>query len=117
MDAVWIDVPEDFLDERRRHGQDKKDELWEGVLHMVPPPSPKHNLLSVSLYNAFRVIASRRGLNDYQAHDDAKRIPARLVDLADRILQVIDGKFVGSMTGDAPWIIITELPPDAMPYL
>lgn len=65
MDAVWIDVPEAFLEERRRNGQDKKDELWEGVLHMVPPPSPKHNRFSVNLYNALTAVAARRGLEAY----------------------------------------------------
>ena len=59
MDAVWIDVPEEFLEERRRNGQDKKDELWEGVLHMVPPSSPRHNRVSFDLYIALRAIAAR----------------------------------------------------------
>ena len=65
MDAVWIDVPEEFLEERRRNGQDKKDELWEGVLHMVPPSSPRHNRVSFDLYIALRAIAARHGLEAY----------------------------------------------------
>jgi hypothetical protein len=34
-----LDVPGSLLDERRRLGLDVVDEVWEGVLHMVPPPS------------------------------------------------------------------------------
>jgi hypothetical protein len=31
-----------MLDERRRLGQDVRDEMWDGVLHMVPPPGGAH---------------------------------------------------------------------------
>ena len=41
MRAVMLDVPESLLDERRRLGLDVFDEVWEGVLHMVPPPSDR----------------------------------------------------------------------------
>ncbi len=40
-----LDVPESLLDERRRLGLDVFDEVWEGVLHMVPPPSGEHQIL------------------------------------------------------------------------
>ncbi len=65
MDAVWIDVPEYFLEERRRFGHDKKDELWEGVLHMSPSPTPVHNKFAVNLYNALNKIGPRHGLVAY----------------------------------------------------
>ena len=65
MDAVWIDVPEYFLEERRRLGHDKRDELWEGVLHMVPPSSPTHNVVAVDLFLALRTIGKTRGLIAY----------------------------------------------------
>lgn len=52
MRAVWIGVPDRFLEERHRLGHDKQDELWEGVLHMVPPPpkdgSPRRAPISMS---------------------------------------------------------------------
>jgi Uma2 family endonuclease len=67
MNAVWIDVPEAFLEERRRLGHDRKDELWEGVLHMVPPASFIHGHRAVDIYNALRPIAAKRGL---VAHPD-----------------------------------------------
>jgi len=62
MNAVWIDVPEEFLEERRRLGHDKRDELWEGVLHMVPPGSFVHGSISVAILVALTPIAKRRGL-------------------------------------------------------
>jgi hypothetical protein len=31
-----------LLERRRKLGQDRKDEVWEGVLHMVPGPSHRH---------------------------------------------------------------------------
>ena len=62
MDAVWIDVPVAFLEERRLLGHDKRDELWEGVLHMVPPGSYVHGRRASDLFLALRAIAERRGL-------------------------------------------------------
>ncbi len=63
MDAVWIDVPEEFLAERARLGHDRKDELWEGVLHLVSPTaSTLHALVAAELYVALRAIASKHDL-------------------------------------------------------
>jgi hypothetical protein len=42
MRAVILDVPEALLAERRQLGLDKFDEMWEGVLHMVPTPLERH---------------------------------------------------------------------------
>ena len=53
MRAVMLDVPESLLDERRRQGLDVFDEVWEGVLHMVPPPSGEHQRLELELGSAF----------------------------------------------------------------
>lgn len=62
MDAVWIDVPAAFLEERRQLGHDKRDEVWEGVLHMVPPGSYIHGHRTSDLSFALRDIGERRGL-------------------------------------------------------
>ena len=35
-------LDQQLLAERRRLGHDRFDEMWEGVLHMVPPPSSRH---------------------------------------------------------------------------
>ena len=66
MDAVWIDVPKEFLEERARLGHDRKDELWEGVLHLVSPAgSPIHGLVNLDLTHALRTAGQRLGLLAY----------------------------------------------------
>lgn len=66
MDAVWIDVPEEFLEERARLGHDRKDELWEGVLHLMPPAaSPIHGFVALNLTHALGQIGARQGLVAY----------------------------------------------------
>jgi len=62
MRAVWLEVPEEFLAERHRLGHDKFDELWDGVLHMVPPASFLHVSLGTQLLLALAPMAKRRGL-------------------------------------------------------
>ena len=57
-----LDVPESLLDERRRLGLDVFDEVWEGVLHMVPPPSGEHQRLGSELIASFWSLAKQRGL-------------------------------------------------------
>lgn len=42
MKGVLCDVPQSLLDDRRRTGADRWDELWDGVLHMTPSPSREH---------------------------------------------------------------------------
>ena len=37
-----LEVPQRILDERRISGAEQWDEVWEGVLHMVPPPNVEH---------------------------------------------------------------------------
>jgi Uma2 family endonuclease len=57
-----LDVPESLLDERRRLGLDVFDEVWEGVLHMVPPPSGEHQRLGSKLVAVLLAAAERRRL-------------------------------------------------------
>jgi Uma2 family endonuclease len=60
--AVVLEVDERMLAERRRLGIDKWDEMWEGVLHMVPPASERHQSLEAELVVALRPSVRRRGL-------------------------------------------------------
>lgn len=60
------DVTDAFLEERRRRGQDKKDELWDGVLHMGPPPTSIHDRFTIDLIIALEAIARRRGRHAWQ---------------------------------------------------
>ncbi len=45
MKAVMSEVPPRILEWRRRTGADRWDEMWEGVLHMLPPPRLSHQNL------------------------------------------------------------------------
>ncbi len=65
MRAVILDVPQDLLDSRRAIGADKCDEMWDGVLHMVPPPSGDHQVLNVDLFLVLAPLAKVRGLRPF----------------------------------------------------
>lgn len=54
MKAVNPVAPDDLLEQRRRMGADQWDELWEGVLHMSPMPSPEHQELEYQLEDWLR---------------------------------------------------------------
>jgi Uma2 family endonuclease len=62
MRAVFLEAPLEFLEDRRRKGLDRRDEVWDGVLHVVPPASSRHNVLADDLLIAFRRIAGARNL-------------------------------------------------------
>ena len=51
-----------WADERSRLGHDHWDELWDGVLHMVPPPSYGHNDRGTQLLVFLHPIAASAGL-------------------------------------------------------
>lgn len=50
-----------MLAERRRLGLDRHDEMWEGVLHMVPPASSRHQQLEAQLVVALETVVRPRG--------------------------------------------------------
>ena len=62
MRVVLVDAPESLLDERRRLGMDKFDEMWEGEWHFVNPPKSWHALLNGDLLVVLRPHADRAGL-------------------------------------------------------
>jgi hypothetical protein len=45
MRAVRVHVTDEELADRRSKGLDRWDEMWDGVLHMVPAPSLEHQRL------------------------------------------------------------------------
>ena len=61
MRALLLEVPEELLAERRRSGADRRDEVWDGVVHMVPPQSTSHGFFADELCNALRPLAAARG--------------------------------------------------------
>jgi len=57
-----LEIPEELLAERRRKGADRWDEMWDGVLHMVPPPSGWHQRFAFDLAFALTPIAKALGM-------------------------------------------------------
>src|SRR5581483_8222118 len=90
MRAVMVNVPDSLLAERRRTGADLFDEMWEGVLHMVPAPSAAHQRPNAELLMVLGPLAKARGLiplveaNLHHA-DDEYRVPDQLYARADQL--------------------------------
>ncbi|HEX8108999.1 MAG TPA: Uma2 family endonuclease [Kofleriaceae bacterium] len=73
MNAMKHEFPPRSLDERRRTGCDRLDEVWAGVPHLVPPPSIFHQDFEYALEQALRAITARRGLRTL--HNIALSVP------------------------------------------
>jgi Uma2 family endonuclease len=82
MRALLLD-PEEFLEERVRQGH-IRDEVWDGVLHVVPQPTSHHQVFGAELIIALGPLVKARGwLIAYEAgvYEHAKnyRVPDVLV--------------------------------------
>lgn len=53
---------EELLERRERWGGGRKDEVWDGVLHMSPEPSTDHQRLVVRLLDVLRPVAESAGM-------------------------------------------------------
>jgi Uma2 family endonuclease len=62
MRALLLEPDREWLEDRRRSGLDRRDEVWEGVLHVVPPPASRHQLLQRDLIFVLARIAEPYGL-------------------------------------------------------
>ncbi|MGC4113880.1 MAG: Uma2 family endonuclease [Myxococcales bacterium] len=60
--AVILHPPARWLEERRQTGADCWDEVWEGVLHIVPPPTSWHQRFGTKLAIALAPLAESKGL-------------------------------------------------------
>lgn len=64
---VFVRAPDpqllEWLEERRRLGLDKRDEVWNGVLHVVPPASTHHQRFERDLEITLLPIATALGLD------------------------------------------------------
>ena len=79
-----LEVPEALLAERRSLGLDHKDEMWEGVLHMVPPASERHQRLEAEILVALHPVVTAKGLTittdtGVFLADDSYRVPDLVV--------------------------------------
>jgi Uma2 family endonuclease len=83
MRVVMLDAPQKMLDERRRLGHDRRDEMWDGVRHQIPPPGGPHQRLSSALHRVLAPIAELRDLVPHMETglfraDDDYRVPDQL---------------------------------------
>ncbi|MGH9226280.1 MAG: Uma2 family endonuclease [Acidimicrobiales bacterium] len=62
MRVFFVDAPPELLEERRRLGLDVRDELWEGVVHVVPQPETDHQVFTGRFLAALLPLADERGL-------------------------------------------------------
>ena len=66
MRTLVVDPPtaglEELLERRRRSGLDRLDEVWEGVLHMVPAPGHGHASVTQQLAELLGPLARASGL-------------------------------------------------------
>ena len=53
---------EQLLQQRARLDLDRRDEVWEGVVHMIPPPRHEHERLAVKLVGVLDPLADAAGL-------------------------------------------------------
>lgn len=53
---------EELKERRRRAGLDRLDEVWEGVLHMVPAPHGRHAKIATQLTELLAPLARAAGL-------------------------------------------------------
>lgn len=61
MRAVITQVSPDELEQRRKLGIDRWDEMWEGVLHMPPSPTTAHQRILMDLVVFFHPLIERKG--------------------------------------------------------
>ena len=110
-------VPESLLAERRSRGLDRRDELWDGVLHMVPPPGDAHQGLSTEPVMVLGPLAKRRRLvprvetglfrrgGDYRVPDQLYRHPeaesVRGAEGADLVVEILSPQ--DETLAELPW--------------
>jgi Uma2 family endonuclease len=65
--TVILDPPpaelEALIERRRALGLDRRDEVWEGALHMIPPPSFQHEHIASQLHRLLYPSATAAGLH------------------------------------------------------
>ena len=83
MRVLFLEQPQevlDVLDRRRRWGADRWDEMWNGVLHVVPMPTGTMQRFNTEFLAMVAPLAKARGLKPYYTiglfrTDDDYRVP------------------------------------------
>jgi Uma2 family endonuclease len=70
---VVTQISEEYLLERHRKGLDHWDEMWEGVLHLVPSPHSDHGRLNDQIGFFFQEHWERLGLGRMYLEANVKR--------------------------------------------
>ena len=65
MKAFFLEAPRELLDERHRRREDRWDEMWDGVLHLVSPHGRPHRRLGTTLSARLTLVAERLGLEPH----------------------------------------------------
>ena len=73
MRAVMLEVPWHLIEERRLLDLDRWDEMWDGELHMVPPPHSAHGRLNDHLGMFFLLHWESVGLGQTFIETGVKR--------------------------------------------
>lgn len=79
-----LEVDERLIAQRHRLGLDTRDEMWEGVLHMVPPASRRHQMLEAGFVACLLPFVRERGWHlmpegGVFAADDDYKVPDLVV--------------------------------------
>jgi Uma2 family endonuclease len=119
MRGVMYQIPENWLDERARLGLDRFDEMWEGVLHMVPAPGLWHQRIGSRLHLFLGPILLQRGIEvlyETGVHEPGSqgqnyRIPDLVFFPTDRPDLLSDRGIVG-----APLVVLEVRSPDDETY-
>lgn len=69
MRALLLEPDAKWLEERRRLGHDRFDEVWDGVLHVVPSPTTTHQRFEGALERVLFPIVTGHGLEIFHNLD------------------------------------------------
>ncbi len=84
MKVVMLDVSPEMIAERHRKDIDRRDEVWEGVYHMAPPPDDEHQFVVDEAFilvghyvqvHRLGILRSIKGVRDVRHPDENYRIP------------------------------------------
>jgi Uma2 family endonuclease len=95
MRVLLLEPDKEWLEERRRRGIDRKDEVWDGVLHVAPEPTTWHQRLATRLAEVLGPLARSRGFEsiielsilDPLGHDRNYRTPDLVVVAPDVLIR------------------------------
>src|SRR5690348_9124540 len=62
MRMLVIDPPPEWMEQRRKCGADRWDEVWDGVIHVPPMPTTTHQKFEYTMQRVLTPIAAAHGL-------------------------------------------------------